>query len=340
MKKKINISKILVVAIFLNFNFVVAQQELDEVDYNNIIYKHERLISKKDTIDFVFASQKGNVKTKKTIFFIQGSGTIPIMSNSPEGANYLIPPFNLDKVLKDFNFVIISKPGIPIIVDKKDLNEHSELKITPFTYTLQNNLFDLSRRAIKIINLFYKKKNEIYLVGHSQGARVAAYVTYKMGKKIKKSAFMSINIKNRFDEELNNLRIEQIKNKIDNDVITKKINKIEKDYRDLKSDQKDNVKRFRGVDGDTYYSYASFTFPYFNYYLENIKIPELFVYGSADYGGTSENDKAKLENEKSNLEFKVYEGLNHNFENKRGDTETEYYWQNVFEDVVTWLKKG
>lgn len=338
MKKKINMSKILILAIILNFNFIDAQKVLMEIDVNNITYKHERVISKKDTIEFVFASQKGNIKTKKTIFFIQGSGTMPIMSNSPEGATYLIPPFDLDRAIQDFNFVFISKPGIPIIVEKDELNKNYELKKTPKIYTSENNLYDLARRSMKIIDLFYKNKNEIYLIGHSQGTHVAAYIVKKIPRKIKKCVFMSINIKNRFDEELNRLRIEQLNNKIDNNTMTAKISKIEKDYQDLKSNQKDNVKRFRGDDGDTYYSYASFTFPNFDYYLKNINIPTLFVYGSADYGGTFENDKAKLENEKSNLEFKVYEGLNHNFERKDG-TKTEYHWENVFDDVVTWLKK-
>ena len=88
-------------------------------------------------------------------------------------------------------------------------------------------------------------------------------------------------------------------------------------------------------------SYKSFSFPTTISFLVKKQNPVLIVYGGKDVGVSFSNDLARFEflnNRKDNIFFKVYNKLNHNFE-EENEKEKKFYWQEVFEDVIIWLKQ-
>ncbi len=303
-------------------------------------------------IDFIVYN-KGN-KPKPILLFIRGNGAIPlIIDNTLAGAF----PFKVDSLSKDFSYVVVSKPGLPLCVDSihhKYINikkgkvvyiDNNDIK--PLDYVKNNNKDSLTSRINKVIDFLaaqsWVDKKQIFVVGHSAGAYVAAELA-KINSKVSKVVCMSTNPYGRFQQKIRNIRYKESYEIITSQTANNLIDSVYAEYLILYKNRHNNKKMY---DSDTYLSWGSFTFPNLKTILLSINKPILYVYGTGDIDKL-DADYLQLDfinNEKQNLDIKRYTGLNHNFMNNNYDkngkvTGRNFYWNKVIKELVSWLKKN
>ena len=117
-KKSLLILSLLGIA-FLTF----SQKRIADTDASLFSIK----INKNDTVNFIVTDTTFTQK-KPIIVFLQGSSPIPIVIQY--GANYtqltFLANFNYQNFIDKYNFVIISKPHIPVIAHEETLNSNYE----------------------------------------------------------------------------------------------------------------------------------------------------------------------------------------------------------------------
>lgn len=179
MKKSIKI--ILVVVICCITSLTRGQSPVDNLDACSF-----SIYNATDTIQFIKINRELEAP-KPTIVFFQGSLPIPLVIKFANN-DFLIPSinnFDYKKITSKYNIVIISMPGVPLIVDREKLNnqfayitdknnEHSY----PMRY-IENDYFEkYVERGTEVVDFLTKQswvdKNRLIIVGHSQGARIAA----------------------------------------------------------------------------------------------------------------------------------------------------------------------
>jgi dienelactone hydrolase len=278
-------------------------------------------------------------KPKPTIIFLQGSLAKPIIFHDSIGASVTAFPFEIDKYLNKFNFIIIPRYGIPLVGSyEKDTGGYLDKngKI-PIEYIKNDNLKYRTFQAKTVLNYLYKQKwvqkDSIFVIGHSEGYRVAAKLS-ENNRKIAKLVCMSANPFNRIAEYVLKSRIETlftpsdslIQKEIDMDVDGFK--NISKNIETYKNDQE----LYNRMSYNNVLSYESFL---------KFKNPILVTYGTEDLGSLN-NDLLPFLLRKTNLTMFVYPDLDHNYNKKEVDKngnelESSYHWDDVFNDIQNWL---
>jgi dienelactone hydrolase len=321
MKKLLKIFKIVIISIII-CEPLIAQED----------YKINQIVKEKDTINFITLSSNYDEK-KATILFIQGSRSIPIifLDNGVKKVNL---PFDYKKHLSKFNFVIISRKGTPIISEFELIND--VINNPSVEYTKNDNLIYRENQVKKVIkylrNQDWVDKKRFYIVGHSEGYRVAAKVC-ENNHFVKKLVCMSADPFNRTTEKIVNLQIENLRKENDSINTLKIINNIN-NFKSIGvvNDYKKDTELYNWA------SYEKFTAVNSLLKYEN---PILIVYGSNDYKAFNNYLLPFILNKKK-IELKIYSDLDHNFFRKEFDKdgkplEDTYHWDRVFKDVVDWL---
>ncbi|VXB46667.1 conserved exported hypothetical protein [Flavobacterium sp. 9AF] len=294
---------------------------------------------KSDTIVFIKSINKEN-KPKPVILFLQGSLPLPIVFKDEEGI-FVSLPFKTTDYLSKYNLIFISRKGIPFIGDfqehsrgYKDNNGH-----IPIEYIKNNNLTYRSNQANEVINFLYKQKwvdkKSIYLVGHSEGYRVAANVANK-NKKIAKLVCLSADPFNRTAEEILKMRIESFE--INNDSLSQHtIENLITDYLNI-----NNIAEYK-KDFELYI-WASYDEKLVYEIFKEIKIPILVAYGTNDLVAVHNDLLPFIFKGKKDFFVRAYPDYDHNFFKNEYDKEgvfleKSYNWDLVFSDVVKWLEK-
>jgi esterase/lipase len=292
---------------------------------------------KNDTIVFLMSKSKFT-NPKPTILFIQGSKPLPLIFYDQQVTNSIIP-FDIKEHTEKFNFVIVARKGIPLIgtYDRDISGYKNEKDEVPKDYVLNDNLYYRVNQAKEILNYLYKsskvKKDSIFVIGHSEGYRVAAKLSEK-NMKIAKLVCMSADPFNRIAESIMRERIKSFEAKNDGTNQTE-INELMNDYRNLaisKIQYKDKVEFNNWLSYNENLSFQS---------LQKFKNPLLIVYGTNDIGSIH-NDLIPFLLPKKNVDVKAYPNYGHNFERKEFDLnenrlEDSYHWDEVFQDVLQWL---
>lgn len=321
MKKLLKIFKIVIIN-FILYQPLIAQEN----------FKVNEIINKKDTINFI--SLSNNYKEKKaTILFIQGSKSIPIILTK-DGIRKINLPFEYIKYLNKFNFIIINRKGTPLSSEYEQINK---IITNPSSEYLKNdNLLYREKQTRDVINFLKKQdwvdRKKIYVVGHSEGYRVAAKAS-ENNNSIKKLVCISADPFNRTSEDIVKLQIENLE--INNDSINTKIilNKVS-DFKSIGT-----VRNYKNdIELYNWASYEKFT-PI--KCLLNYNNPLMVVYGSNDYKSFN-NYLLPFILKKDKLELKIYPDLDHNFFKKEFDKDGKplqdsYHWDEVFKDIVDWL---
>ena len=300
-------------------------QNLDGLKY----FKKVNLFSKKDTITFIHSTF--NEKPKPTIVFIQGSLPNPIVLNE-DGYKWANLPFDYTKFIKEVNLVLISRKGVDL---ECNFNELENIQQSPTVEYLKNDNLDYRVFQVEEVLKFLKKqkwvnKENLFLVGHSEGYRVTAKAAER-NRKIKKIVCLAADPINRISENIIRLQIENTQMNHD----STRVSKIYKEINDFK-----NLQKFDKGDYDmnNFVSYNENP-PYKSF--EKFKNPILICYGTNDVRAYNNNLLPLLINKK-NLELKIYPDLDHNFYKKEFDKngnaiEDSYHWDSVFKDVLEWL---
>jgi dienelactone hydrolase len=318
------------------FSFFLSLISFTQKSPADFGYRHLQLNYKSDLVDVLVASKKGEEEKPKPIFlFCQGSLTVPGIVYDETGATSPFP-FSVDLISQKFHLVYISKPGVPVIAKASDLNPdytYADSSGTFPTYYLQRNYLDYYvNRNTEIIKQLQKlnwvSKNQLVVAGHSEGATIAAKLALE-NKSVTHVIFASGNPMGRIMSMIERSR------KFEND----STNLAENDfgyweYLIQENEKKDSIDPYAKTD-------YSFSIPSMDY-LKKLKIPVLITYGSSDYS-TAFNDYFRVwctQNQKSNIEFKSYVGLEHNYfgtDSNRKPDYNQFNWDKVATDWYNWV---
>ena len=112
----IKVSLLVILFIVLSF-YVNAQLK----PLNQYGIKHIKFLYKTDTVNILVQNKLGEENIAKPLFlFCQGSGSQPLIKLEGN-LMYGIYPFSTKAILAKYHVVIIGKPFVPLIMDKKKL---------------------------------------------------------------------------------------------------------------------------------------------------------------------------------------------------------------------------
>ena len=318
------LKNLLKASLFL-FSTIIFSQNIDGIsDFNKI-----EIVAKNDTITFI--QNTSNKNNKPTIVFVQGSLPISLILKDNNDL-WINLPFDYTKFDKDVNLIIINRKGVPLI---SEYNDYSKLQNNPSNKYLKNdNLYYRVFQVEEVLKYLKKQKwiekEKLFIVGHSEGYRVAAKVAER-NPKIKKIACLAADPLNRISENI--IRLQQENITLENDSL--RVLKIYKEIKDYK-----NLKNFNVLENDMMNFVSYNENPPINSF-KKYKNPVLISYGTNDVRAFN-NNLLPLIIDKKNLYLKIYPDLDHNFYKKEFDKEGKpledsYHWDRIFKDVVDWL---
>ena len=300
-------------------------------------FKHLQTIYKGDTVDILVKFKKGEENIPKPLFFYcQGSLPQPLIKTDGD-ETYGVFSFKPDSLAKYFHIAIVSKPYVPLIMDKKNLGSQfcyldTSGKMVK-NYSDRNLLDYYVKRDIEVIK-FLQKQNwisteKLVLAGHSEGSTIVSKIT-SIYPKVTHLIYSSGNPFGRIMSIIGQSRQEE------ND--TTKI--ADEDFV-MWQNSINSPNSLDFSQGDTHKATVEFSKPPIKY-LEKIKIPVLISYGTKDWCAPF-NDYLRVEmirKHKTNFTFKAYIGTEHNFFPLKPNGEINYdifNWDKVADDWLSWL---
>jgi pimeloyl-ACP methyl ester carboxylesterase len=177
---------ILIQGLFLAIINCAIQAQNIEFEGRNILHPFSAKIDsgeyRNETVQYMLLGDLH--KNKPLIVFCSGSMPSPQLLKMPDGK--FIPiglPFNFYQHLAEFNFLLLSKPGVPLAAEQKDLDPQfnyldPHTSNFPDAFLARNNASYYQAAWTAAIDNFLSrelviKPGKIVLMGHSQGARVA-----------------------------------------------------------------------------------------------------------------------------------------------------------------------
>ena len=307
-----------------------------EFGFKHIVFKY-----KKDDVDVLIKSKKGDENISKPIFFFcQGSLPIPLIKYHGNDS-YDVFPFNPDSLTINYHLVIVSKPFIPLMADYTTLSPNFSFIDSsgkfPKEYSDRNLLSYYVPRNIEVIKYLQKQKwvttTQLVVTGHSEGSTVAA----KMASDFKKITHLVYAGGNPFGRIMT--MIGQSRESETNTDSTK-FGEDEIKYWESVVKDRNNMD---GSQGDTHRATFEFSQPPIKY-LEKLKIPVLVSYGTKDWSAPF-NDFMRVDfirQGKNHFTFHPYVGTEHNFFPLTKDNKPNYdifNWDKVANDWLKWLNE-
>jgi len=307
------------------------------------------IVHKRDTIYFL-KTNTCLIQKKPTIIFCQGSSPAPLIINL--GKEKFIPALNNFKYLKlseKYNFIVISMPHTPPVVDKEKLNNRYEY----VPNVKQENKFDslymrdnykenYVERANCVIRFLKKQKwvdkSKIAVVGHSQGSYIAATLAVE-NKSIKALGYFAGNPDGRFTQLIREARRAALNKKISAQQAQNGINKFYKTWSFY----------CKGINIDSIGLEHIKTWKSFTYSareeLVKLKTPIYVAYGTEDLDHSESCDLLPIYFEragKTNYKMMPWVGCGHNFEEISPEGVSNYdkmHWDDVMNSFVDWFEK-
>ena len=301
----------------------------------------------KDSIHFIVSDT--TFKTKKPIFLFS-QGSYPTALFWKEDATHTwqqFIPFEYKQYLEDYNFVIISKPAIPVFAYTADKNY---FYVDPVTKKIPQEYYDKSyldyyvAQANDVIDYLVKQswvdRSKIIIAGHSQGSKVVSVVG-AINKNVTHVIYLSGNPIGRFDQNIRQLRRDALLGNKSSEKAQDEINKLYLEWNTIYKNPNDT----HSSGGDTNKAWISFSTPELNN-ITNIKVPLFIAYGTkditSDYCDLLPIDFVRVG--KSNFTMKPYLDCDHNFNRPTYDKNgkklsTEALWNSVAKDFFNWIKE-
>ena len=314
-----------------SFAQIITPQEFG---FKYIVVKY-----KKDKVDVLIKSKKGEENTPKPLFFFcQGSLPQPLIKYH-EKDFYSVFPFNPDSLSIKYHLVIVSKPSIPVIADFTTLsssyNYIDSIGKFPKGYSDRNLLSYYVPRNIEILKYLQKQKwvitTQIVVAGHSEGSTVAAKMALDYNK-ITHLIYASGNPMGRI------MSIIEQNRENESDTDSTRFGEDEIKYWESVVKDRNNMD---GSRGDTHRATFEFSQPPIKY-LEKLKIPVLVSYGTKDWSAPFIDFMRVdfIRQGKNHFTFHPYVGTNHNFFPLKNDNKPNYdifNWDNVANVWLKWL---
>lgn len=308
-----------------------------------------QIIQKTDTIDFVKIGED-LLTPKPVILFCQGSLPIPLVIELENDERYMTTVSNFDyqKISEKYHIVLISAPFTPLIAKAQSLNDQyayvtdtSNKHSYSTRYLAANYMEKYVERGSRVIDYIVRqawvKDHPVYIVGHSQGAKIAVKIAVA-NDYIAALGFLSGNPLGRTDQFVRELRLKALKREIGEDDAQKKINDVYK----WRNTMNENPERpsLRGEDSPR--TVISFSEPVLTDLIQ-LHIPVFIGYGTRDIGALY-CDLLPIDfirNKKSNYVHFPYPGLEHNFmevDDSDNVIVEKCHWDQVMHDFVSWLE--
>lgn len=318
-----------------------AQSSLDNV-------RQFTITTETDTIHFIKTSY--DITTPKpTILFCQGSLPIPVVITVGNG--YFIPSvnnFNHKELSEKYNIIVISMPHTPLVAEMGSLTKSlhyvpdiSKPNERDQRYMKDNYLQKYVERGNIVLEFLRKqpwvKKDEIILLGHSQGAYIVTDLASE-NDDILAVGYFGGNPLGRYNQFILEQRNKVKSGKITGAEAQSNIDKLYKNWRKI-CEREDNDTSF----GDTPRTTKSFTASSIDK-LSKLKMPVFIAYGTED-DGAQFCDFLPVYFElagKKDYKCRAFVGYGHNFEEKFPDGRSNFekmHWQDVMDEFILWCEQ-
>ena len=295
----------------------------------------------KDSIRFITTGSK----IKPTIFFIQGSNPNSLfVKKDDKFYSFVNGIFPFMELHDRFNIVVISKPGIPLVIPKNGYFwKNIPKKNADIYYSCNKKDYYIS--AIKQVYDFMQKENlilndSIYLVGHSQGYGVVAKYAALFPNDFDKIVCMSSSIYNIPAIRVNQLNKKSILWQNNQTAIKKSLDSVYHVFENIYTIAYDTTLKYHKYYATNLTLWQDLTIDY----LIQIEKPLLVVYGMNDIDAIDNSVLPVIftAKRKTNLSVFAYPNYNHNFFSEEVDSENgkiikTIHWYEVFIDVSNWL---
>jgi pimeloyl-ACP methyl ester carboxylesterase len=305
------------------------------------------IVDQQDTIQFIKVNT--DLQTPKpTILFCQGSLPRPLVADY-DGDLFLTTLSNFDyqKISEKYNFVMISMPFVPAIVLSSQLNQRHHAYITdlsdensyPVKYEEANYLDKYVERGNVVLDFLREQmwvdRNQIILLGHSQGARIAASLAEK-NPDIYAMGYFCGSVLGRYQSFILRERNYAKKGKIS---IEEAQANIEERYKWWQNVCRDTTEF---VSGDLKRAWKSFSILDIKLITES-KMPIFITYGTED-DGSQMCDILPIFFElagKTNYKMRPFVGCGHNFEEITLDGNSNWdkmHWEDAVNEFILWIE--
>ena len=315
----------------------VSAQQKTAVDFG---YRHLTILYGKDSVEVLVRSKPGEELKKKPLFlFVQGSLPIPLIK-CDGSKTYGVFPFKPDEYLADFHLAIISKPGVPLVAQVKDLRPgfmwvDPKTKTFPQAYCQRNYLAYYVARNTAVLKCLGKQKwvdaKNITVMGHSEGSTVVARMAAKPGP-VARVIYLSGNPMGRMMTIVARQRTSA-------DTTNTAADEEFRYWQSVVAAPNQNDCS-TGDSNKTTYSFSGVPLQD----LSKATIPVYIGYGTRDAAALF-NDYLRLEmirKKKTNFTFKAYPGLEHNFFGFKNGTidYDQFNWDRVAREFFAWAKQA
>jgi dienelactone hydrolase len=326
--------KNLIIILILSFTI----QAYGQCDKDLNMYKHYRIESKTDTINYHIYSKNELDSVSKILLFIQGSGGFPMyqISRNENGLSMVSTvPFDLETIPNEYAFVLVSKRGIPFCTKLTD--EFNASKIYYENEGLSNRAERISRVINHLLDNTIKNPNKVVVLGHSEGSDVVAKLG-TINNRITHIGFWSGGGNTQLFDFTLFIRKDVLSGKITEEVGLQKMDSLFMQFK--KIIEKPNSITDSWED-NTFRRWSAFSEPPIENLLQ-IDIPLFVAIGAKDQAVPVESAYLIpiefIRHKKSNLAFKVYPDLDHGFEKELENGEFEDHWNDVFKEFLNWVE--
>jgi len=297
-----------------------------------------------DTAQAVVSGQVADFQQKKGVFlFVHGSLPTPLALFQDTVA-YGVWPFRYRDFESQYHFVAVSKPGLPLMAQVKDL-DHRMCYMNPATgqppqrFREKNHLDYFVQQHSAVLDWLLRQPwvdaSRVVVCGGSQGATVASKLA-STHPRVTHLIYYSGNPNGRLDEEVRRIQQDVATRKINDSEAAKKLGDLQQYWAWLyaHAEQTDNP-----GGGDVPKTTVSFSSPA-RAWLTQLNIPVLVAFGTADIiaapCATLPLDFLRLG--KNNLTLKIYPNYDHHFfEQKNDGAEPEYRMNDAFREWMEWV---
>lgn len=303
------------------------------------------LSTREDTISFIKADTN-TICRKPTLVFCQGSLPIPlVIADKQYGCYFSVFNFDYRKLAGDYNLIVISMPHTPPVAETDhldaraayipDLSHPGSLSVA---YLTDNYLEKYVERANEVIGYVLSQSwadpQEVYVMGHSQGAAVAVGIACT-NKKVKAVGYLGGDPDGRFTQ-----KIKDVRRLVQQKRLSPEEGQRELDawWKEICADTSSYVSS-----GDSPHTWRSFSRP-LREELVKLEVPVFVAYGTEDIAASScELMPVYFElNRKTDYRMYPVVGCGHNFEEFTAEGKPDYdrmHWQEVVDCFVDYIKE-
>ncbi|MCI5056647.1 MAG: dienelactone hydrolase family protein [Flavobacteriales bacterium] len=278
-------------------------------------------------------------KPKSLLVYIQGSGANPIVDYSidekgkHEGC-YIPFIINTKSIPDNFDFLVLSKTGIPFIIDRAKFT-------VPELYhkyaSLNERVADYDVILKYLINQKKVSYSKVIALGHSEGSDVVAKLG-SINKLITHVGYWSGGGASQFYDFL----LFEQRNAAQSDDSTT-LNNIQQLYDQIDTILSDPNSTEKQWSGHAHRRWSSFSEPPIENLLK-IDCPIFMAMGMQDRSVPVESAylipvEFKRQNKK-NLSYKFYPNLSHSFNSTDSEGITKSHWFEVFKDFLLWVDEN